>query len=53
MIKTIEERVAELVADAPPITDEQRAAVVRIMGPALRKAWHAQNTGAKAVPKNT
>jgi hypothetical protein len=34
--KTIAERVAELLAEAPPITDEQREAAVRILGPALR-----------------
>lgn len=34
--KTIAERVAELIAEAPPITEEQREAAVRILGPAIR-----------------
>lgn len=34
--KTIAERVAELIAEAPPITEEQREAAVRILGPVLR-----------------
>lgn len=32
----IDRRVAELIAAAPPITDEQRQAAVAILGPALR-----------------
>jgi hypothetical protein len=52
--KTIAERVAELLAQAPPITEEQREAAVRILGPAIRaqaerRAKQPPETGAKAA----
>lgn len=52
--KTIAERVAELIAEAPPITEEQREAAVRILGPILRaqaqrRAKQPPETGAKAA----
>jgi hypothetical protein len=36
-VKTTAERVAELADTAPPITDEQREAVVRILATAIRR----------------
>lgn len=52
--KTIAERVAELLAEAPPITEEQREAAVRILGPVIRaqaerRAQRPPETGAKAA----
>jgi hypothetical protein len=35
-MKTIAERVAELIAAHGPITDEERREVIRILGPAVR-----------------
>lgn len=37
-MKTIAERATELAAAHPPITEEQRREVVRILGPVLRPA---------------
>lgn len=52
--KTIAERVAELIAEAPPITEEQREAAVRILGPAIRaqtqcRATQQPGAGARAA----